>query len=53
MLVEAVATFAPQIRLDSNLNWDTGPPTVPFVFFFDGFESGDLSAWDKVVPIAD
>jgi hypothetical protein len=53
MLVESVATFAPQIRLDSNLNWDTGPPTVPFVFFLDGFESGDLSAWSEVVPIAD
>ena len=50
-LVEQIATFAPQIRLDSNLNWDTGPPIAPVVFI-DGFESGDLSAWDKTVPIA-
>jgi len=50
-LVEAVTSFAPQIRLDSNLSWDTGPPFT--LVFFDGFESGDLSAWDKVVPVAD
>lgn len=52
MLVERITSFAPQVRLDSNLSWDTGPPLAPVVFM-DGFESGDLSAWDKVVPIAD
>jgi hypothetical protein len=50
-LVELITSFAPQIRLDSNLNWDTGPPIAPVVFR-DGFESGDLSEWSETVPIA-
>lgn len=40
-----------QIRLDSNLCWDTGPPIPPLVFM-DGFESGDFSEWDDVVQVA-
>lgn len=47
-VVELFATIAPVIRLDPDLNWDTGPPIS--VVFQDDFESGDLSAWTTAVP---
>lgn len=47
MLVEAVTGFAPFIKLNEQLLWDTGPVRL---VFRDGFEAGDLSSWDSAVP---
>jgi hypothetical protein len=47
-VVELLPTFAPVIRLDPDLSWDTDPPVS--IVFQDDFESGDFSAWTTVVP---
>lgn len=48
MLVQQLVSFPPQVQLSPSLNWDTSPPVV--LVFGDGFESGDLSAWDETAP---